>query len=84
MRVTKNCLIQKLYDFKGGKIWRINFLYVSRGSKFLNSFLFYFFLICRLYTFSIINRNNIKLNNIKFNILNNIGFKPNDQENILR
>ena len=31
MRSMKNCLVRKLYGFKAGKIWRVNFSCVSRG-----------------------------------------------------
>ena len=47
----ENRLIQKLYGFKRGKTWRVNFLCVSRGleiSKF------------RSIKFFIVNRKNIK------------------------
>ena len=36
----KNCLVQKLYGFKEGKIWRINFLSMLKNfeisKKFIN------------------------------------------------
>ena len=35
----KHCLIQKLCGFKGGRIWRINFLWMfSRSSLFCFNF----------------------------------------------
>ena len=42
----KDCLIQKLYGFKGGKIWRINFLHVLRSFE-ISQFIFIFFVIHR-------------------------------------
>ena len=47
-----NCLTRKLYGFKGGKMWRINFLKFSKSSLF-------FLLIGPCISF-VVNRKNIK------------------------
>ena len=59
MHLIKNCLIQKvLYDFKEGKIWRVNFLCVLRGFEI--SKVIFIFLIGSNISFFAINRENIK------------------------
>ena len=54
-RLMKNCFMQKLYGFKAGKIWRINFfMYVEKIFKVTSIFF-------KLnYIFVIVNRKSIK------------------------